>query len=155
MGDKKEFGFTCPGYATRRASRAVTSYFNLALKKYDLSLPQFGLLAAIDTRPGQSISAISELLTLDDSTLTRNLNLLEKRGLVESLGGRGRAGKQVTLTKEGHDLASKADVEWAKAGAEIRARMGDEKVDQGIAFLRELEAITLEATCELHKKLEQ
>jgi DNA-binding MarR family transcriptional regulator len=130
--------FDCLAYATRRTGRAVTNFFNAKLTHLDLNVAQFGLLAAVSKMPGSRLAAIGEAMLLDESTLARNFVVLERRGLVEAQGGRGRGGKQITLTRTGKDLHAEALVIWLKTNKRLAAEFGAKEVEAGRAFLRSL-----------------
>lgn len=135
----------CLGHAARRTGRAISNYFNDLLRPLDLNLPQYGLLVAIGRDPDRTLSAIADALGLDDTTLTRNLAILKRRGLVAAEGGRGRAGKRVRLTEAGVALTRRAVEIWAEANAAITAHMSEADLAAGRAFLQNLEAAALSA----------
>jgi len=130
--------FDCLAYATRRAGRAVTNFFNSKLSPLDLNVAQFGLLAAVAKMPGSTLAAIAEAMLLDESTLARNFVVLERRGLVEALGGRGRGGKQITLTRAGHKLSAEAMAIWLDTNKRLLAELGAKEAAAGRVFLRAL-----------------
>ena len=132
--------FDCLAYASRRAARAVTNLFNARMAALELNVAQFGLLAAVAKMPGSTLSAIGEAMLLDESTMARNFNVLERRGLVESEGGRGRSGKQVSLTADGEALYANAARVWKKTNQKLAAEMTPREVVAGRAFLRALGA---------------
>lgn len=125
----------------RRTSRAVTNYANSLLKPLDLNLPQMSLMAAIAMNPEKTQAAMSEGLALDASTLTRNLIVLEGRGLVASEGGRGRGGKRVMLTEAGEDLLARGIGLWERFNNSILNEMSPEMLEAGMAFLVSLTEI--------------
>ena len=147
MSYQKPLPADCIGYATRRASNAVTAFYNAALRRNDLSMAQFGLLVTVRRQPGLTISGISDRVMIDESTMTRNLAVLRNRGLICIEGGGGRAGKQILLTEAGEDLAAEAEAQWQEARDRLNAIMGRETIEQGIAILERLEA----AICELRQ----
>ena len=61
---------------------------------------------------------------VDATTLSRNLQILEKRGLVRGFG-RGRAGKRLELTSTGLSLMEKAVPLWRQARTEVVAALGE------------------------------
>jgi DNA-binding MarR family transcriptional regulator len=130
--------FNCFAYASRRTARAVTNYFNQRLAPFDLNVAQFGLLAAVVKMPGSTLAAIGEAMLLDDSTMARNFNVLERRGLVEGEGGRGRGGKRISLTKEGRALYEEALRVWQITNRKIARVLGPAASEAGQTFLREL-----------------
>jgi DNA-binding MarR family transcriptional regulator len=122
-------------FATRRTARAVTNYFNMLLRRFELNVAQFGLMTAIAKMPGRTLREIGEQLILDESTVTRNLTILERRNLVQAEGGRGRAGKRMSLTPEGEELMLSAVAEWRRGNNALTERVANGVLDHGLAFL--------------------
>lgn len=133
-------GYDCMAFATRRTARAVTNYFNVLLRPVDLNVAQFGLMTVIAKIPGRTLREIGDDLILDESTVTRNLTILERRGLVQAEGGRGRSGKRMSITREGEQLMIAASSEWKRGNAALKARLTPERLQHGIALLKELTA---------------
>jgi DNA-binding MarR family transcriptional regulator len=129
-------GYDCMAFATRRTARAVTNYFNMLLRRFELNVAQFGLMTAIAKMPNRTLREIGEHLILDESTVTRNLTILERRNLVQAEGGRGRAGKRMTLTPEGEELMLSAVEEWRRGNKALTDRVPDGVMDGGLAFLK-------------------
>ena len=132
------FGVGCFAYTTRRTARAVTNVFNARMARLDLNVAQFGLLAAVANMPGSTLSGIGEVMLLDESTMARNLTVLERRGLVESTGGRGRGGKSVALTREGAALYEQGGKIWTQTNRELTAQISAKTAEAGRIFLNEL-----------------
>jgi DNA-binding MarR family transcriptional regulator len=131
-------GFRCMAFATRRTGRAVTNYFNDLLRPADLNVAQFGLLTAIAKLPGRTLREIGETLILDESTVTRNLTILERRNLVQAEGGRGRSGKRMTLTREGEEIMILAATAWRQGNAALVSNISPELLAAGVEFLNVL-----------------
>lgn len=132
----------CLAYATRRTGRAVTNFFNARMAGLDLNVAQFGLLAAVAKMPGATLAAIGEAMLLEESTMARNFTVMEKRGLVSAEGGRGRAGKQVRLTRAGEKLFAQAASTWREANRALAARLDAKQLAEGRAFMRALGEIS-------------
>lgn len=122
----------------RRLARALTNYANALLKPLDLNIAQVSLLAAVAIKPEKTLAAMSEALSLDSSTLTRNLVLLEGRGLIRSEGGRGRGGKQVEITEKGAAALRETLDVWRGVEAALREGMGPEFLSQGQEYVARL-----------------
>lgn len=127
--------FDCLAYATRRSARAVTNFFNSKLLPLELNVSQFGLLAAVAKMPGATLKAIGEAMLLDESTLARNFSVLERRGLVEAEGGRGRGGKHLTLTRAGQKLYDDGAIIWVDTNKRLAAELGVREAAAGRVFL--------------------
>jgi DNA-binding MarR family transcriptional regulator len=130
--------FKCLAYASRRTARAVTNFFNARMAPLDLNVAQFGLLAAVAKMPGSTLSAISEAMLIEESTMARNFVVLERRGLIESEGGRGRGGKSVNLTREGRALHARGEKIWMETNQVLAAQLGARAAEAGRVFLNEL-----------------
>lgn len=104
----------------------------------DLNVAQFGLLAAVSKMPGATLAAIGDAMLLEESTMARNFTVMEKRGLVAAEGGRGRAGKQVRLTRSGEKLLAQAAIAWREANRDLIAQLDAKQLAAGRAFLRAL-----------------
>lgn len=107
----------------RMASRAVTRFYDEALRSSGLKSTQFVLLAAIEAGEAASITDLAELIDIERTTLVRNLQLLRKEGLVapeKGMNGRQRP----MLTKQGVDAMEAALPLWRQAQSEIEERLG-------------------------------
>jgi DNA-binding MarR family transcriptional regulator len=140
MAGSDNLDFNCFAYSSRRTARAVTNCFNQRLAPFDLNVAQFGLLAAVVKMPDSTLAAIGEAMLLDDSTMARNFNVLERRGLMTGEGGRGRAGKRISLTKDGRALYEEALRVWQMTNRKIARMLGPQQTEAGQQFLRELAA---------------
>ncbi|STD20272.1 marR family transcriptional Regulator [Enterobacter asburiae] len=65
---------------------------------------------------------------MDATTLSRNIRSLESRGIIDSAGGRGRAGKRLTLTAEGWRLLEELIPVWQSAKEKLSHLMGSEQL---------------------------
>jgi DNA-binding MarR family transcriptional regulator len=114
---------TCVCLHTRMAARAVTRAYDQALAPLGLEATQFTLLAAIAGNPEKSITALADRLALERSSLSRNLKLLQQRGLIAPSGGGGRSAAYV-VTAEGGVLLGDALPIWAEAQRRSESAMG-------------------------------
>lgn len=129
---------TCLGVASRAASRAASRVFAAHVGAVDLLATQFPVLVMIRLHGADGIAGLAERLDLDASALTRNVQLLERKGLVVAQGGRGRGGKRLALSPEGEIVLSKAVARWRTAQAALLAELGEDGPD---ALLRTLKRI--------------
>src|SRR5687767_6304278 len=83
----------------RRTTRAVTNYYDaLFLEAADLRASQATVLVVLYLAGPQNINALAEKLSLDRTTLTRNLKPLADRHLLVIGSGEDKRTKLVTLT---------------------------------------------------------
>ena len=71
----------------RRMSRVVSQIYDDALAPAGLKITQFCLLRAIERLGPASVGVLADDQELDRTTLTRNLALLERDGLIEQAPG--------------------------------------------------------------------
>lgn len=76
------------------------------LRRFDLTLPEFSVLAHLEEGASLTISELSLRVICDKSVMTRMIDRLEARGLVrrERAAGRDRRLVQVYLTPAGAEL---------------------------------------------------
>lgn len=104
----------------RGTARAVTQMYDETLKPSGLKATQFSVLAAVATEGPASMTAISKVLVMDRTTLTRNLKPLMDRGLVKRGKANGdRRQRRIEITPKGKAALSKALPLWKKANSQI------------------------------------
>lgn len=72
----------CACIALRRATRAVTAAYDAALAPSGLRVTQFSVLRTLARLGPLGVTRLAEKVALDRSTMGRNLDPLERRGLV-------------------------------------------------------------------------
>ncbi len=131
---------SCACFNTRSSARAVTSYYDRALKDSGLRITQFAILGTIRAAGSISMNQLATILHLDPSTLTRTLQPLENKGLLNiEEGGDDRRTKEVVLTAKGHRAAAAAHEQWQQAQEQLRERVGGERFDR---LIDDLQALT-------------
>ncbi|MCU1237190.1 MAG: transcriptional regulator, MarR family [Candidatus Solibacter sp.] len=129
----------CIGHRARMAARALTRHYNAQLRPVGLTAGQFGVLVALGTMPGQTVAMLAEASGTDATTMVRGIQQLERRGLVASVGGRGRQSKRSALTKAGARLLKRATPRWEAAYGAIAEEMGEAAMTRAMAALGKLE----------------
>jgi len=127
----------------RRAARRVTQVYDHALASSGLKTTQFSLLAVLsreDATEGVAIIRLAEKLGMDRTTLTRNLAVVERNGLVTVRTGDDPRSRLVVLTKAGRSALESAAPLWAKAQAEMAGKIGTDK-EKFLELTRRLAAI--------------
>lgn len=113
------------------ASRLGMQFYAEYLAETGLTGPQFATLAYLSRDGSHSVGSLAELLHTDQTTLTRNLRLLEQRRLVvQAVAPEDRRRKVIRLTGEGRQLFRKALPLWQKAQAELTRRLGQAQTAQ-------------------------
>lgn len=128
----------CPGFQARATARALTRYYNGWFKPLGLTAGQFSLLVGVGAAEGVTLVDLAASAGVDTTTLSRNVQNLEMKGLIRADGGRGRAGKRLQLTVSGHRLMADALPVWKSAKAELSRHMGDERLQSATRAMAEL-----------------
>lgn len=125
----------CVGFNIRKASRAISQYYESVLKPSGIRGTQFTLMANIRSAGRPTINELADVLVMDRTTLTRNLQALEKQGLVKIGQGIDRRTRNVSLTSKGSDQLTAANPYWEKAQEHMIGHLGAEKWDDLRAIL--------------------
>ena len=123
----QEEGRACACGNIRQAARAVTQLFDEVFRPVGLRATQFGILAATMALGPATVTKLAERTVTDRTTLTRNLKLLQKRGLIRVQTGNDRREKEVTLTDRGREALAQAYPFWQKAQAHVVKGLGEER----------------------------
>lgn len=116
---------SCLARAARNLARRTTQIYDRHLAPHDFTLPQFAMLMMIAAAKDDTLGALAIEAGLDPSTLTRNLQGLEKLGLVEIASiDEDQRRRAVWLTETGARRVSAAIPTWEAAQAEIVERLG-------------------------------
>jgi DNA-binding MarR family transcriptional regulator len=114
----------CTCSALRRATRAVTTAYDAALRPSGLRVTQFAILRLLDRLGPTPVTRLAAEAALERTTMGRNLDPLERRGLVRIAAGAVDARERVVvLTEAGRDAIAAAIPYWRDAQARINARV--------------------------------
>jgi DNA-binding MarR family transcriptional regulator len=131
-----QMAHTCVDFNLRRAARKVTKVFDEALRPAGLTITQFSLLTSAYLQENQNVGKLAELMGTDRTTLSRNLKLLEKRGLVKLEPGEDRREVRVSLTPEGLDALEMAAPLWCETQESILEGLGELRWEGMLSDLR-------------------
>ena len=141
LNDKKqrwEIGRTCACFNLRRAARLVTQRFERAFKDTGVTASQFSVLMAAYNEEGLLLTRMAKLLGMDRTSLTRNLNVMERRELIEVVKGEDKRERRIKVTEEGRTLLEQSLPLWQKAQEEFIDSMGAEKWKTVLEGLHEI-----------------
>ena len=117
-----EFETPCACTTLRRATRAVTAAYDAALAPSGLRITQFGILRKLAHFGPLPVTRLAAEAALDRSTMGRNLNPLERRGLVRiEVGNVDQRERVAHLTAAGEAAIEAALPHWRKAQERIAA----------------------------------
>ena len=128
----------CACFHLRRTARLVTQAFDQKLKASGLKVTQFSLLMAAFLMPEAKLGKMAKVMGMDRTTLSRNLQLLQVKGLVALEPGEDRREHMVVLTDLGKDTLEQAIPFWEEAQEQVTKDLGDQDWAQVHAMLREM-----------------
>jgi len=118
----------------------MTQLYDAALAPAGLKVTQLPLLVALGSAGDLPITALADMISLDRTTLTRNLRVLEERGLVRTVAAPDDARVRLaSLTAEGASVLSVALARWREVQRAVAARFGEDRLR---ALFDELEALS-------------
>jgi DNA-binding MarR family transcriptional regulator len=122
----QEAAATCICYKTRMAARAVTRTYDRALRSTGLRVTQFTILVAASVAGGVPLGRLARILGLERTTLTRNLSVLEREGLIRTINLDGRT-RNVLIAPTGKSRLNAALPQWNRAQEKLRQNFGPQK----------------------------
>ncbi|KPN96801.1 MarR family winged helix-turn-helix transcriptional regulator [Lysinibacillus sp. ZYM-1] len=126
----------------RKKTRVVTQLYDKLLQPTGLKVTQYSMLAHIDLQQAVSISRLGEILLLDQTTVTRNINLLKQYGYVElKRDAHDARSKIITLTDKGLEKLHEAAPIWQTIQDRIIDDIGVEKYADFYDTLRTMQKI--------------
>jgi DNA-binding MarR family transcriptional regulator len=109
----------CTCSSLRRATRAVTAHYEAQFRGSGLRCTQFTILSFLAQAGPTPMTRLADFLGVERTTLTRNLTVLARRGLVELSGAKDGRVRKVGLTKTGDAMLHKCMPRWMAAEASV------------------------------------
>ncbi len=125
----------------RRASRAVTAFYEKVFEPSGIKIAQCSLLRHLEQVEPATISELASIMRIDRTTLNRNMKPLIELGLIEVNPGIDPRSKQVSLTKAGKSKVANVTVLWNQAQAALKEYLGDTGVEEYNNLVAKLEAL--------------
>jgi DNA-binding MarR family transcriptional regulator len=118
----------CSNMKLRRFTRLVSRHYDAHLAHCGLKTTQYSLLAAVAHSGPLQQGELARLLSLDASSLTRNLRPLVDAGLLSIDAGADGRSRQVSVTPAGLDLRAQARQHWKRAQLAFNDAIGMQRV---------------------------
>lgn len=142
-GSKPKASSPCHCLNIRRASRAVTQYYEKVLEPSGLKVTQYSLLRNLKWLESANMSVLAKIMRIDRTTLNRNIKPLMNAGLITVNSGEDSRSKQVILTEKGKVVLDSAWSLWIEAQASLEEYFGVEELESLEKSLAKLEALML------------
>jgi DNA-binding MarR family transcriptional regulator len=111
----------------RQATRLVTSLYDDRLRKLGIRATQFNVLQALEVLSKARSADMEDILAMDQTTLSRSLSLLSRRGLIEVVDRPSGREKRWGLSSAGSTLLQEAKPLWEQAQAEVKLTIGSKR----------------------------
>jgi DNA-binding MarR family transcriptional regulator len=131
----------CNCFAVRSAARHVTQLYDRYLAPAGLRTTQFSILAKLKRKGALSINALAKDMVMDRTTLGRNVQPLERDGLIAvEVSASDRRTKMLRLTGTGEKRLQMALKLWGRAQTGFESRFGIKRSAEMRALMRALAA---------------
>jgi DNA-binding MarR family transcriptional regulator len=134
---------SCLSYNLRKASRVVSKLYAKEMRLAPVRGPQFSLMMAIARLECPAISALAKEIGADRTTMTRNLNHLQKRGFIHVAQGKDMRTKAVKISPRGRTALDQSISHWQKAQARVLQALGEQRRDRILDDLSVLSGLAL------------
>ena len=125
----------------RRAARAVSDFYDTALRPSGLTAAQLSLLINLHALENATISTLAKTMRIDRTTLNRNLKpLLDAGLLVQNIGADSRT-RLISLTDSGKATLELGCTLWEECQQDISEYMGESELAQLTKLIGKLESL--------------
>jgi DNA-binding MarR family transcriptional regulator len=122
---------TCIAVRLRLLNRVVTNFYDDALRRLGLKVSQLNILVVTAKLGLAQPAKVCEILHLDTSTLSRNVERMRAKGWLEVVPGEDARTQPFRLTAQGRRLLERAVPAWKQAQQQAGELLGED----GVALL--------------------
>jgi MarR family transcriptional regulator, organic hydroperoxide resistance regulator len=135
----KTYQYPCLCAVIRKTGRVLTRKYDRYLKASGLKVTQFSMLANIMRNPGITVSELARMLFMDQTTVTRNLRVLEKSAYVH-LGAEATDSRirRILVSNIGKAKMDEARPFWQKAQRDMERLLGRETIEELLGTLNKI-----------------
>jgi len=130
----------CIAMRVRLLNRVVTKAYDDCLRPLGLRTAQQTILVAISLMKAPTPSHIERRLNLDKSTVSRNVERMQRRGWVAFVEGEDGRSHHLKLTTKGAKLLHESTALWQSAQEKVCSLLGKEGVTALSRILSSLDA---------------
>lgn len=131
--------YGCSCIKLRRLMRVVTRFYDAYVADCGLKTTQYSFLSAIAAAGPLSPGDLARLLSLDASTVTRNLRPLLAAGWLVQQSGADARSRSISLTPAGRRKRAEARALWKRAQLAFNQRIGDARVAELHRFIEAIQ----------------
>jgi DNA-binding MarR family transcriptional regulator len=130
--------FNCVTFNLQRAARNLVRGFEAAAKESGLTAPQFSTLSLMAGFGEVSVTQFSARMGTDRTTMTRNLQVLARKGWIAEVPAEDGRLHVWTLTEAGRERLAKALPVWQAYQAGLVEKLGEGRVRSVLEALTKL-----------------
>ena len=119
----------CLAVRVRLLSRTITAIYDDALRPLGLTAGQLNVLVIIANRGPISPGEIARRLSMEKSTVSRNLARMRDNGWIAVTAGESGHKQRLTLNRRGKALLGRALPAWEEAQTQAKAVLGQRGAD--------------------------
>jgi DNA-binding MarR family transcriptional regulator len=128
----------CVCFNLRWVTRAVTQFYDVEMRRHGIRPTQASLLAALSAKDRWNMAELSDCLGLERTSLVRNLQPLQRDGLVTADGG-GRGNRvELAITAKGRKQVQKFMPAWRAAQSAVVKTLGEKRWSELLADLEKV-----------------
>ncbi len=136
-------GNRCACGNIRRAARSVTQYYDSYLKASGIRSTQLSVLLSISLNDGITVNEMADLLVMDQTTVTRNVAILEQRGYIISSAAVDDGRKRhLAVTDKGVEKLEEVMPLWDAAQSRLESNLGPERFRDMLKLIGQLITLT-------------
>ena len=123
----------CACSNVRKTARVLTQEYDRSITPSGLKTTQFSTLAVIRSLGPIMITDLAKAMEIERTSLTRNLKLIERDGLIKSRSGEDARSRIVEITGAGQEKLDEAQALWKIVQSRIVEKFGEKRFE----FLRD------------------
>ena len=132
-------GRACACFNLRKAARAVTQLFDVYFDEVGLKATQVTVLAVLAYDVAEpTVTELADRLVLEQSSLSRNLAVLERLRYVKLVAGDDRRERKVGLTRSGRCALTRAAPIWKRAQSALAGALEGGDLELHLRSLRRI-----------------
>jgi DNA-binding MarR family transcriptional regulator len=118
MGDE------CIAFRIRALNRVITNLYDAALAPFNITVNQATMLIMLSLVGEATPGRIGQVLIMEKSTISRNLDRMKKQGWIETAGREGGKEQVVRVTPAGRTLLAAFHPNWETAQQQAAELLG-------------------------------
>ena len=128
QGLAQVMGDECIAFRVRALNRVITNLYDAVLDPFGITVNQATMLIMLSIVEEATPGRIGQVLIMEKSTISRNLERMKKQGWVETSGRDGAKEQVVRVTAAGRTLLAAFHPSWEEAQRQAAELLGTKGV---------------------------